>query len=235
MTADPDATGSISAIVPVYNEAEHLRDWLEELHAHLTATGRDFEIVVVESGSTDASGALCDAIASERPAMRVVHEGARRGFGSALRVGFAHATKDIVWIVPADLPYPLDALERGLEMIRKADVVLSYRAADHRGAFRRIQSLVFNGAVRVALGLRVRSINSAFKLYRREVIARCRLRERGWLIDAEILTELARQRARIREMPVPLVERRAGGRSSVRLRDAAIVLGQLLRLRFRRA
>lgn len=207
---------SVSTIVPIWNEVECLPHALERIHGFLERRFDDFEMIIVESGSTDGSGPLCDAFAQARERATVVHEGARKGFGSALRTGFLRASKDVVWVVTVDLPFPLETIVEALPLLETHDCVLSYREPDGRSVFRRVQSFVFYCVVRMLIGLRVRHVNSSFKLYKRESIQSLDLRSDGWLIDAEIVYNLDRRGLKYEEIPVPSIERVAG-RSSVGL------------------
>lgn len=219
---------AVSAIVPVYNEAELVSDSVRAISAVLDRLGLMWEIVLVESGSTDGTGDICDGLARTDQRVVVVHEGRRNGFGSAIARGFKTATGDRLWIVPADLPFPLETIAQA--MSADADAVISYRPEDPRSGFRRFQSLVFNRLARWMLGIRVRNINSAFKLYRRAVVADMTLKSRGWLVDAEILARLARRGAIVHEIPVPLIDRSVG-HSKVGLFDALHVVREMTVLR----
>ena len=226
------APGSVSAIVPVYNEIETLEVSLRRLHGFLTESGLGFEIVIVESGSTDGTGAACDRLAQELPSMAVVHEGGRNGFGSALRQGFAEARMDLIWVVPVDLPFPLETLLQALPLFAEHDAVLSYRASDHRSWIRRCQSFFFAALSRALLDLPVRTVNSAFKVYRTKQIKALPLRETHWLLDAEVVYRLNRAGARLAEIPVPLLDRELGTSKVTPLDSIRILLRLVV---FRRA
>jgi glycosyltransferase involved in cell wall biosynthesis len=219
---------SVSAVIPVFNEREALPVALDRVGAALGRVTDDWEIVLVESGSADGTRELCDTATAQNPRVRVVHEATRNGFGSALRLGFAASRSDRVWIVPVDLPFPLDTI--GVALQHDADAVVSYRSEDKRSLPRRIQSSVFNGLARAALGLRLKSINSAFKVYRRAAIIDLPLESRGWLIDAEILYRLTQRGATIVELAVPVIDRQLG-QSKVGPFDSLAVLLQLWKLR----
>lgn len=201
---------SLSTIVPVLNEVEAVGTAVEKIHEFVAAHFDDFEILIVESGSTDGSFEACDRLAAELPAVEVIHEGAANGFGSALRLGFGRATKDLVWVVSADLPFPLEKMLEALPLFDEHDCVLSYRVEDDRGAFRRFQSVVYNALAKSLLGLDVTHVNSTFKVYRRGVIQRLPIESRGWMADAEIVYRLERGGVRFTEIPVPLIDRTAG-------------------------
>lgn len=205
---------AISAIVPVYNERELLLEAVAAIEACLAAHVCDYEIVIVESGSTDGTAEACDDLPRRFARVRVFHEGRRNGFGSAVRAGAALASKTWLWPLVVDLPFDLDTLAVALPLLDRCDAVLSYRSADPRGVYRRLQSAVFNVAARQLLGVRARHVNSAFKLVRADVFRALAPTSNGWLIDAELVSGLERGGYRYEEIPVAL-RPRAAGRSSI--------------------
>lgn len=205
---------SISVIIPVYNEKEIIVSSVNTINDFLKQNFKDYEILIVESGSTDGSFEICDEVAKKLKPVKVIHEGARNGFGSALKVGYKNAQKDLVWLVTLDLPFPLQAVLKALPLLEKYDYVLSYRSQDNRKLARRFQSLVYNMIITTALGLKVKHVNSGFKLYRREHVASLDVMSNGWFIDAEVLFLLKEKNYSFEQIPVELIDR-TEGRSSV--------------------
>jgi glycosyltransferase involved in cell wall biosynthesis len=205
---------SITAIVPVYNEEAAVADAIAAIERFLDDQFEDFEIVIVESGSTDGSGAVCDDMAARSSRIYVHHEGARNGFGSAVRAGFERSGKEWVWPLVVDMPFPLESMCVALPLMDTHDAVLSYRSTDPRGSYRRFQSAVFNLLSRSLLGVRVRHVNSAFKVVRTSVIRSLALKQRGWLLDAELIAGLERRGHAYAEIAVELSPR-VVGRSTI--------------------
>lgn len=224
---------SISVVVPVYNEPDLVAPAIAEIAQFLSAHFADYEIVIVESGSTDGTGAACDALAHEIPRVRVHHEGGRNGFGSAVRAGCALASKTWVWPLVVDMPFPLESMLAALPYLDQFDAVLSYRSHDPRGAYRKFQSAVFNRAARVLLGVRVRHVNSAFKVVRTSVMQSLNLQQRGWLLDAELIVGLERRGIAYAEIPVELTPRMVGS-STIGLSAVVKSIRDLLELAARR-
>ena len=139
--------------------------------------------------------------------VRVVHEGARNGFGSAIRAGVRLAGKDWVWPLVVDMPFSLEAILDALPHMDASQSVISYRSADPRSVYRRLQSVIFNGLGRQMLGVRARHLNSAFKITRTALIQSLDLQSNGWLLDAELIVRLEQRRIPYVEIPVRLVDR----------------------------
>jgi glycosyltransferase involved in cell wall biosynthesis len=197
-------------IVPVYNEQELVAPAIAAIDRFLGEHFDDYEVVIVESGSTDRTGAACDAVAAQFSTVRVFHEGGRNGFGSAVRAGCGLASKNWVWPLVVDMPFRLEAMLDALPLMTTHDAVLSYRSRDPRGVYRRFQSALFNHASRLLLGVRVRHVNSAFKVVRTSVMRSLSLTQKGWLLDAELIVGLERKGIRYAEIPVELTPRQAG-------------------------
>lgn len=224
---------SISVIIPVYNEADLLKPSVFKINSFLTRYFRTFEIIIIESGSTDGSAKICDDLALEIPRARVIHEGARNGYGSALKIGFKRANYDLIWPVTVDLPFPLEAILKALLQLDEYDCVLSWRSVDDRGAARKGLSYLFNTVVKLSLNLPVKHVNSAFKLFKREVIQNMHLITNGWLVDSEIIWRLSRQNVKFIEIGVPLVDR-TSGKSSVKLTTGVFLILELVRFLLRK-
>jgi len=203
-------TESFSVIVPVYNEAALVTPALSRINEFMSSWATDYEILVIESGSTDGSDRMCDEAARSWPKIRVIHEPTRSGYGSAVRLGFANATRTFTWIVTLDMPFRLETIFVALPLLDAYDCVLSYRSHDPREIGRKLQSTVYNLILHVLLGIRARHVNSAFKVIRNSLVRQIPLVSAGWFIDAELVYRLQQRGIRYAEIAVPLVDRSAG-------------------------
>lgn len=203
-------TWSLTILIPVYNEIELLRSSLDLIVSFARAHFSRYEIILIESGSTDGSGEICDAIAKENPQIKVFHEGRRKGFGSALKLGYKASRNDLIWLVTVDLPFPLTSILDALPLLESNDGVLSYRSSDPRNGIRKVLSFGYNVLMKILLGIRVRHVNSAFRVFKREKIQSLELISDGWFLDAEVLCWAHKKNFKLAEIPVPLIHRTAG-------------------------
>ena len=127
---------TISAVIPIYNERSAVPGVIQEIDRFLDAHFIDYEIIIVESGSTDGTAEACDALPAVVPRARIVHEGARNGLGSAIRRGTALATKRWVWPLVVDMPFGLEVILEALPHMETGRSVISYRSADPRNLYR---------------------------------------------------------------------------------------------------
>lgn len=201
--------------MPAHNESALLESSVADVSNGLRASGRAFEILVVENGSGDGTLALAERLARDVPELHV-HTLARPDYGQALRTGLLAATGDVVITFDVDY-YDLAFLDRALALMTRrdqpADIVLaSKRAAgarDERPLVRRIVTATFSLLLRVAFGLRV-SDTHGMKALRRaavEPIAR-RCRFGTDLFDTELVLRAERAGLVTEELPVTVEERR---------------------------
>ncbi|MDH4145046.1 MAG: glycosyltransferase family 2 protein [Acidimicrobiia bacterium] len=186
---------SLTFFFPMWNEEEIIERTVAAAHeagAALMAAGEveDYEILLVDDASTDSTGARADAMAAWNPRVRVVHHAVNRKLGGSLKTGLAEARGALVLYTDADLPFDLLDVVRACRLLRiyEADVVAAYRLdRTGEGPRRALYSYAYNALVRAVFRLRIRDVNFAFKLIRREVLEAIELHSEGSFIDAELL------------------------------------------------
>jgi glycosyltransferase involved in cell wall biosynthesis len=204
MSVAPKFAGrSLSVFFPMFNEEANAEEAVRRALAVLPALVEDFEIILVNDGSRDRTGELADTLAARDRRVRAVHHAENRGYGAALKSGFAAATGELVFFTDGDLQFDLAELELLLAVIDGCDVVAGYRLDRQDPLQRRINAHLWNLLVRLTLGLRIRDVNCAFKLFRRGVVeALGPLEADGAMLSAELMLRLQRSGARIREVGV---------------------------------
>ena len=195
-----EQVASLSVFFPAFNEQDIIAKTVESATHAVSRFARDYEIVVVDDGSSDSTASVVADIAKRDPHVRLVSHGRNRGYGAALRTGFQNAGKDLVFFSDADGQFDLQELPGLLAMLKRAPVVLGYRIRRSDPLHRLFIAKVYNIVVRVVFGLRVRDIDCAFKLFRREVVQAVPLESDGAFISSELLIKLKRR-------GVPMVER----------------------------
>jgi len=201
---------SISLIVPIYNEKDSIECSIEEIHVFLKKNFKDFEIILIESGSTDGSDKIVDRIRIKYNSIIVFHEKTRNGFGSAMKIGIKLAGKELISMITVDRPFELKYILEAVKASRENDFVLSYRVNDRRSMIRRIQSFFYNCLINLFLGLKVKHVNSALKLYKNQSIKRVNIQSNTWFFDAEVIYRLINEGFKFKEIPVPILDRKTG-------------------------
>ena len=223
------ARPAISLVLPAYNEAESIERAVREAAAAGERAG-SYEVVVVDDGSRDGTGAKLAALETEMPRLRVVRHPKNRGYGAALRSGFAAAEGEVVFYTDSDNQFDLSELEGALPLMREWDAVLGYRIARKDARRRLMTSWVFNRLSCTVFGLSVRDLNCSFKLMRRDVLRALPLAADDFFIDTELVVRLHRGGFRYVERGVTHLPRVAG-RSTVRLSDIPRTLAAVVRMR----
>jgi len=194
---------SLSVFFPMFNEEENVAETARRALAVLPALVPEFEVILVDDGSRDRTGAIADELAAHDARVRAVHHALNRGYGASLKSGLAAARHELVFFTDGDLQFDLGELELLLRALAGADVVAGYRIDRQDPLGRKLNGILWTRLVRLVLGLRIRDVNCAFKLFRRSALARIApLEAEGAMLSAELMTKLQRSGARLVEVGV---------------------------------
>ncbi len=207
---------ALSLVIPAFDEAAGVRKAVLAADAALSARFADYEIIVVDDGSTDGTAAEVEA--AGLLTVRLVRHARNRGYGAALRTGFEAARCPLVAFTDADEQFDLADLATLADLTAAAPVVVGYRAPREDPALRKLLARGYNLLTRTLLGTRVRDCDCALKVFRRGVIGGLLPRSRGFFVNAEMLTYARQQGLAVAEAPVAH-RRRAAGASTVGWRD----------------
>lgn len=222
---------ALSVFYPCYNEQDNVRRVVGEALGFLPTVSDDFEIILVNDGSRDRTGAIIDELAAGDTRIRAVHHPANLGYGGALRSGFRAATKELVFYTDGDGQFDIAEMRPLLELIGRYDIVSGYRRRRQDSLIRRLNAWMWGRLVTWVLGFRCRDVDSAFKLYRREVFDHIEMKSTGALIDAEILARAVRAGYTLTEVPVSHRPRIAGSQTGAKLSVILRAFKELLSLR----
>lgn len=176
---------SVSIIVPAYNEEKNLPQAVADLLSVMKQYRPGFEIVIVDDGSTDATGVVADRFARKHRQIRVIHHTKNEGFGAAFRSGITHARK--TWVVPfhGDNDSAAGSLRAMIDRIGEADIISAYTANTQvRSILRRIISRLYIVIMNTLFGLSLRYYTGYF-ITRRSVLENLNLVASGLSVYAE--------------------------------------------------
>jgi glycosyltransferase involved in cell wall biosynthesis len=235
---------SLSWFFPAHDEAQNIEPLVAEALLELPRLAERFEIVCVDDGSTDGTGAIADRLAAEHPELvRVVHHGVNRGYGAALRSGFGAARYPLVCFTDGDRQFRIADLGRLLERmtrqvdasgepeVPRPDVVVGYRIKRADPPIRLAYARVYRWCLRLFFGLRLRDVDCACKLFRREALEGVRLASGGAFLSAELLIKLRATGRSVAEVGVPHHPRTAGQASGANPRVVLRAVRDFWRLR----
>lgn len=201
-TSPPRVAVGLSLVLPMYNERDNVGRTLAAAVAALQDAVDDFEIIVVDDGSTDGSANLVAAWQARVPQIRLIHHSTNRGYGAALRSGFAAASQTLVMYTDMDLPCDLQVIHQILPLFDRADMVIGYRQPYGEPGMRWLRSRMYNWLLRWLFGLRLHDVNFSCKAFRSDLMRHRHLRSSSCLIDAELLLSARQLQYRIVEIPV---------------------------------
>jgi glycosyltransferase involved in cell wall biosynthesis len=220
----------ISVIFPAFNEEENIRCTVETAINVLREVAKRWEVIVVDDGSSDTTAVICDQLKARYPEVAVIRHGQNRGYGAALKSGIMSARYDLVFFSDSDGQFNLREIEQLICWSKDYDIVAGYRAKRRDPFHRRVNALGWNMLVRLVLGIKVRDIDCAFKLFRRDVFDRIQIRCVGAMVNTEILAQAIRLGMRIREVKVSHFPRRYGKQSGANVRVIVKAFRELSRL-----
>jgi len=200
----------ISAFFPAYNEEGNVAVMVERLAAVLPRVAEDYEIIVVDDGSADRTGAIADQLAASDPRVRVVHHPRNRGYGGALKSGFAASSKEWTFFTDGDGQFDVEEITRLLPLAPSNDIVVGYRLDRAEGGLRRLNAAAWNWLVRHLFGIPVRDVDCAFKLIHHPVLEVVHPQAEGAMISTEFLARAVRAGFRVVEVGVHHYPRQHG-------------------------
>jgi glycosyltransferase involved in cell wall biosynthesis len=194
---------SISVFFPAYNDGGTIASMVISALVTVRELTDEYEIVVVNDGSSDYTAQVLDELARSYEQVRIIHHEQNRGYGGALRTGFASATKDLVFYTDGDAQYDV----RELQMLHRAltegvDMVNGYKISRSDPWYRTVIGRTYHWVVKIAFGLRVRDVDCDFRLMRRAIFERVQLQSNSGVICVEMMKKIQDAGFTIAEAPV---------------------------------
>lgn len=203
----------LSVFFPAYNDSGTIASLVIAAIRAARKLTPDFEVIVVNDGSADATADIVDELARTYPQVRVVHHPKNRGYGGALRSGFAAATRELVFYTDGDAQYdPTEMAVLWQAFGDGVDVVNGYKISRSDPLHRIVIGRIYHNTVKLLFGLRVRDVDCDFRLMRRSVFDKVTLEKNSGVICLEMMKKIQDAGFRIAEVPVHHYHR-AHGRS----------------------
>jgi dolichol-phosphate mannosyltransferase len=221
---------SISILVPAMDEEKNLATTVERIVDALSITVEDYEIIIVNDGSTDGTGVKAGEIATHYPGIRVLHNQKNMGLGYCYAAGYRAATKNFFVYIPGDNTWPMRSFVELFGNLGRADVITSYASnPEVREPVRRFVSRAYTVILNLLFGHRMHYYNG-LTIYPVDFLRREPATTFGFGFQAEVLLKALAQGLSYIEIPLPIDRRTAGRSKAVSLRNIASVAMTVVRL-----
>lgn len=222
---------SISVFFPCYNEGENIERVVVKAVEVLRGVSDNFEVIIVDDGSSDGTREISDRLAGEIEEVVVIHHETNLGYGSALQTGFLAASKELVFYTDGDGQFDIAEMPDLIGLMSECDIVSCYRLNRKEGLVRKLNAWCWGKLVCLVFGIKLRDIDCAFKLFKHSIFDNIEMQSTGALIDAEILARSLKKGYTVIQRGVHHYPRIAGSSTGANLSVILRAFKELLRLR----
>ena len=197
------ARPSITVFFPAYNDAGSIRSLVEAALTVLPTLTDEYEVLVINDGSMDATASIIDELSRRHPAVKAIHHHRNLGYGAALRTGLRHASKDLIFYTDGDGQYDVRELATlHHRMTARVDVVNGYKIKRSDNRARRLIGWAYKWMARLLFRLPIRDVDCDFRLMRRSAVQQIELTSSSGAICVELVHKLRGAGSRFAEVPV---------------------------------
>jgi len=222
---------SLSVFFPCHNEQDNIEKLTLRTLKMLEAISDDYEVIIVDDGSTDQTAQVAQKLSQQSPHVRLVQHPVNQGYGAALQSGFRAAKKQWVFYTDGDGQFDIDELPPLIKLTDQYDIVTCYRINRQDPLLRKFNGWAWTKLVNLLFHFKLRDIDCAFKLYRREIFDHIEMQSNGALIDTEILARAKKQGYTMTQTPVRHYPRTAGTQSGASIKVILRAFKELFKLR----
>ncbi len=212
------AVKSLSVFFPCYNEQDNVEKTVRAALDCLTPLGIDYEIIIVDDGSRDKTSQIADSLAAQNRHIKVVHHHPNKGYGAALQSGFKASTKEYVFYTDGDGQFDIKELPALFKYMADYDIVTGYRIKRQDNLIRKINAFCWTTMVNLLFGMKIKDVDCAFKLYKRQIFDNIKMESTGALINTEIFARAKNKGYKIFQIGVHHYPRTAGVQTGAKFR-----------------
>ncbi len=217
----------ISVFFPLYNDEATVEKLVDDTLSLLEPITNDYELILVNDGSIDNTRTICNRLANENAKIKVIHHERNKGYGAALKAGFANATKELVFYTDGDGQYNVKELVELLPYIHEVDVVTGYKIKRSDPIYRKVLGKIYHWIAKFLFNLKVRDIDCDFRLLRRSIFNNITLESDSGVICLEMMKKIQNAGYKIREVPVHHYPRISGRSQFFRVKNIIKVMAGL--------
>ncbi len=221
----------ISVVLPAFNEEDNIITTIELFVSELD--NHNYEIIVVDDGSIDKTQEIVVELQNFIPNLVYVKHISNKGYGAALRTGFEQAKGTWCFFTDSDLQFNPNDFHKLWNLSSKYDVILGYRSPRKDPFVRKLNAMMWGVYVKHLFGIKVKDLNCAFKLFKKELLNSVELNSAGAFINAELLTQFNRKSVPFYEVPVRHFARKSGNQTGANVSVILSALKESILFRYR--
>jgi glycosyltransferase involved in cell wall biosynthesis len=227
----PSSSRSLSIVIPAYCEAENILQTLDNVTRAIGAVPINYEVIVIDDGSTDGTAALVASHAPRFPRVRLLVNDRNRGFGWSYQRGVDAAALEHIVMVHGDNAWGYETLQQFFSRVGDADVIVGYTRAMSRSRTwsRTMVSKAFTGLLNLITRRQLQYYNG-LQIHPAGVLKSLRIESTGYGFQAEVLVKSLRLTHTFIEVPMDLIERTRGESKAFRIANLIDVVQTLARL-----
>jgi glycosyltransferase involved in cell wall biosynthesis len=227
----PSEPVSLTAFFPAYNDEHTIENIVRSAAREIRTITKDFEILVINDGSKDGTGAIADRLAAEMPFVRVIHHPRNMGYGAALITGFKNATKELIFYTDGDGQYDVHEIHSLFAQLRpNIDLVNGYKVKRSDAWYRVWIGALYRRVMRLVFALSISDVDCDFRLMRRKIFETITLESTSGVICVEMARKFDAAGFRMTEIPVSHYPRLHGRSEFFRFRHLLHTFKGLLRI-----
>ena len=202
---------SVSAFFPCYNDAGTIASMVELATVTLKKITDNFEVIVIDDGSSDNSREILRELSLKNPYLKLVFHEKNKGYGGALRSGFEKVSKDLIFYTDGDFQYDVSELPKLLEKLsNKVDIVQGYKIKRCDPWYRIVIGELYNFGVKLAFAIKIKDVDCDFRLIRKKVFDKVKLEHNSGVITVEMVKKFQDAGFRFAQVPVSHYSRSYG-------------------------
>lgn len=227
----PAVKPSISLFYPVYKDEGTVRRVTEMALRVLSQIASEYEVVIVNDGSPDRSGAIADELARENPRVSVIHHERNKGYGAALQTGLTNCRYEWICFTDGDDQYDVAELTHMVKLLQRYDMLITFRYCKVYNSWRLFVSWVYNHVLRLIFRSPFRDVSCGLKLIRRDVAREISITSASPFVGAEIVLNVMLKGYAIGEVGISTYPREFGQSTSTSWANIIATIKDMMRVR----
>lgn len=220
----------ITAFFPAHNEEANIGELAKKTSKVLSELCEEYEIIVVNDGSKDKTKEVVENLMKEDKHIRLINHEVNKGYGAALKSGFYNAKYEWIFFTDGDGQFDVSEIKKLIDLSKDCDIATGYRIKRQDPIHRKINAFAWGTLVKLLFGFKVKDVDCAFKLIKKEIIDKIQLEADGAMISTELLAKANKLGYRIKEVGVNHYPRKAGKQTGAKLKVILRAFKELFKL-----